>query len=76
MGQGGFTETGWAIEQDVVQGFTSTLGGSDSYVYIFLSVILPDEVSKAARSQVGIKRYILGTGFTRYNASYFASPPQ
>jgi hypothetical protein len=31
MSQGGFAETRWSEEQDVVEGFTSAFGGGNGY---------------------------------------------
>ena len=55
----------------MVQRFASAFGSGDSYVQIIFDLALPDEVIKTPWSQAGIKRYVLVSGFTRYNASYF-----
>jgi hypothetical protein len=47
MCQGGLAETRRTVEQDVVQGFTSTFGCGNSYVKIFLGLVLSYEVGKA-----------------------------
>ena len=76
MSQGSFTKSGRAVEKDMVKSFTSAFGSGDGYAQIFLNSVLSDEISQAPGPQTGIKRGILGAGLTRYNASYFASPPQ
>ena len=75
MCQAGFTEAGWAVEQNMVKGFTPGSGCGDSYFQIILGLVLSGKIGKAPGSKTGIKRCILSTGFTRYNSSYFVSPP-
>jgi hypothetical protein len=76
MGEAGLAEAGRPVEQDVVKGFTAASGSGDGYLQIFLGPVLSGEIGKASRSETGIKWCILGAGLTRYNASYFALPPQ
>ncbi len=57
------------------QCLTPAFGGSNSDVQIVLNPGLPDKVIKTPWPQVGIEWYILSTGFTRYNASYFNLTP-
>jgi hypothetical protein len=59
----------------MVQGFASTLGGSNRDVQVVLNLILSDELIKTAGSETRVKRYILSAGLTRYDASYLNSPP-
>jgi len=59
----------------MVQCLASAFGSSNSYVQIVLDPDLPDEIIKTPWSQAGIKRYILSSGFTGYNASYFNLTP-
>ena len=59
----------------MVQRLAPAFGSSDGYVQIVLNSDLPDEIIKPPWSQAGIKWYILNTGFTRYNASYFNLTP-
>ena len=76
MSQSGLTQTGWPVEEYMVQRFVSAFSRRDSYVQIALNLVLADEIIKATGSEAGIKWYVLSAGFTRYNASYFTSPPQ
>ena len=64
MSQGGLTQAGWSVEQDMVQCLAPAFGGSDGYVQIVLYLILSDELGKVAGSEVGVKWYVLGAGFT------------
>jgi len=59
----------------MVQCLASAFGGSNSYVQIVLDLDLPDEIVKPPWAQAGIKRYVLSSGFTRYNASYLNLTP-
>ena len=59
----------------MVQRLIPALGSGNSYIQIVLNPSLPDEVIKTPWSQAGIKWYVLSTGFTRYNASYFNLTP-
>ena len=59
----------------MVQCLAPAFGSSNSYVQIVLDPDLPDEIIKTPWSQAGIKWYILSTGFTGYNASYFNLTP-
>ena len=59
----------------MVQGFASTLGGSNRDVQVVLNLILSDELIKTAGSETGIEWCVLNAGFTRYDASYLNSPP-
>ena len=76
MGKACLAETGGAIEKDMVEGFTTGSSRIDGYFKIFLGPVLSGKVGKTPRSETGIKRSILGTGFTRYNASYVDLPPR
>jgi hypothetical protein len=60
----------------VVWCLASAFSRGDGDVQVALNLILPDELVKAAGPEAGIKRGILGIGFTRYDASYLTSPPQ
>ena len=46
----------------MVQGFASTLGGSNGDVQVVLNLILSDELIETTGSETGVKRYILGAG--------------
>lgn len=59
----------------MVQCLAPALGSHNSYVQIVLDLDLPDEIVKPPWSQAGIKRYVLSSGLTRYNASYFNLTP-
>ncbi len=59
----------------MVKCLAPAFGSGDSYVQIVLNPGLPDEVIKTPRSQAGIKWYVLSSGLTRYNASYFNLTP-
>lgn len=48
----------------MVQRLASAFGGGDGYVQIALDLILSDEVIKAARSEAGVKWYVLSARFT------------
>ena len=75
MGQAGLAEAGGTVKKHVIQGFSATLGGANGYLEVFLGLILSGELSQMPRPQAGVQRRVLGTGFTRYDASYFVSPP-
>jgi hypothetical protein len=75
MGKRCFTQPRGAVEQNVIQRFSSALGSGDGDSQVFLDPGLSDEVIEAPRSEAGIKRYIFGTRFARNNAVYSASPP-
>ena len=64
MSQGGLAQSGWPVEQDMVRCLAPALGGSDGYVQIIFYLILSDELGKVTGSEVGVKRYVLGAGFT------------
>ena len=59
----------------MVQGLASTFGGGDGYAQIVFDTALPHEVGEVSGSKAGIKWYVLGAGFTRYNAFYFDLTP-
>ena len=75
VSQGGLTQSGWAVEEDVVESLAPAFGGGDSYVQVALYLVLPDKIAKSAGSQTGFKWYVLGAWFTRHNTSYFTLPP-
>lgn len=75
VGERGLSQAGRAIEQDVVDGFIPSLGGGDGDFEVVLGLVLSDKIGQAPRPQAGIKRCILGTGLTRYDASYIRLPP-
>jgi hypothetical protein len=75
MSQTGLTQAGRAVEEYVVQGFLAAPGGGDGDIEVFLGLVLSGKLGQAPWSQAGIQRCILGTGFPRYDASYFDSPP-
>jgi hypothetical protein len=54
----------------MVQRLAPAFSRSDSYSDVLLNLILPDEVSKAAGAQAGVKGYVLSLGLTGYNAVY------
>ena len=51
------------------------LSRGDSYVQVLLNSALTNKLTKATGSEAGIKGYVLGTGFTRYNAVYLKLTP-
>jgi hypothetical protein len=50
MGQGGFSQAGRPIEEDVVQCFIPALGSGYGYSQVFLGFLLADELIQATRS--------------------------
>jgi hypothetical protein len=48
----------------MVQRLVSAFSRSDSYLQVFLNLVLPDEVNKASGSEASVKDYILGSGLT------------
>jgi len=59
----------------MVKCLTSPFSRSDSYAQVLLNSGLTNEVIKVSGSEADIKRYVLSTGFTRYNAVYFNLTP-
>ena len=59
----------------MVKRLISPSSRGDSYAQIILDSGLTNELIKMTRSEAGIKRYVLSTGFTRYNAVYFNLTP-
>ncbi len=75
MGQGGLAQAGRPIEEDVVQCLIPAPGGGYGYSQVFLGPVLADKLIQAARSQAGLKRYILGGRLAGGNALYGELPP-
>ena len=75
MGQAGLAKAGRTVEKHVVQSFITAFCRGDSYLEVVLRLVLSRKLSEMPWPQVGIKRRVLGAGFTRYDASYFVSPP-
>ena len=50
-GKGGFTQTGGAVQQDVVQCLPAELGGVDVHRQIFLHLFLTDVIPQTAGAQ-------------------------
>jgi hypothetical protein len=48
----------------MVQRLIPAFSRRDSYLQVFLNLVLPDEVIKALGSEASIKGYILGSGLT------------
>jgi len=59
----------------MVKCLTPPLSRGDSYAQVLLNSGLTNEVIKAPGSEADIKRYVLSTGFTRYNAVYVNLTP-
>jgi len=76
MGQTGLAKTRGTVEKNVVQSFITASGCFDSYLEVVLRLVLSRKLRQMPWPQVGIKRRVLGAGFTRYDASYFVSPPE
>jgi hypothetical protein len=60
----------------MVDWFAPAFGSGNTYLEIFLRLILSDEVGQAPGSKTGIERRVLDTGFTRYNTSYGPTPSE
>ena len=74
MGQAGLAETGRAVEQYMVEGFTATGSRRNSYLQVFFNPVLSGKISQTSRPEAGIERRILRTGFSRYNTCYLPHP--
>jgi len=48
----------------MVQGLASTLGSSNRDVQVVFNLVLSDELIKTARSETGVKWYVLSAGLT------------
>ena len=59
----------------MVKCLASPFSRSDSYAQVLLNSGLTNEVIKATGSEANIKRYVLSTGFARYNTVYFNLTP-
>ena len=53
----------------MVQRFIPAFGGGNSYLEVFFDTTLPNEIIKTPGTQAAVDRRVLGTGFSRYNAS-------
>jgi hypothetical protein len=57
----------------VVQRFAPAFSRGDGYPQVFLDLLLPGEVVKAAGAEAGVKGYILFFGLAGSNALYLWS---
>ena len=64
MGQAGLAETRRAVKKYVVQSFITAFSRVDSYLEVVFSLVLSRKLRQMPWPQVGIKRRILGAGFT------------
>ena len=75
MRQTGLAEAGRPVKQDMVDRLTPAFSRGNSYLEVFLGLLLSDKVGQVPGSKTRIERGVLLGRFTRYNACYFASPP-
>jgi hypothetical protein len=75
VSQAGLTETGRSVKKEMVKRLTPAFGGGNTYLQIFLSLILSDKVGQVPGSKTRIERCIFFVWFARDNACYFALPP-
>ena len=54
MGETGLTQARRTVKKNVVQGFPSTTGRSDSYLQIILGLVLSGKISEIPGSKTGI----------------------
>jgi hypothetical protein len=74
MGQASLAQAGRPVKNNMVKGLPPALGSSDGNFEVFLYLILADKVGQTPGSKTGIEWYVLGTGLTRYYASYCLTP--
>jgi len=55
----------------VVQRIAPAFSRGDGYLQVFLDLVLPGEVVKAAGAEAGVKGGVLGFGLAGNNALYF-----